>query len=136
MIKVSPVNMITPPNAWAKSSDNFWTITSAIAVDIWGIITISDTLGNRPYVPSVGSSLQASFQRGDYIGSTTNMNISVTKTAVLDANFRALMKISLVSAEATNIISGTVVFTLTEGAVVKKWAQNWAIKKLNTSAGF
>ena len=140
-LKIIPINMYAAPNAWAPTKDTFWTVTDATAIDLWGqIVTVDphehwhNTL--RPYVPAVGSSLVALFQRGDYIGSLTNLNLTVTKVATMDSNFRAMIKISISSADATNITSGTIVLTLTEGTVVNKWAQNWAIKKLNTSAGF
>lgn len=134
-IKVIPIEMIKTPNYW-KPSTLKWEVTGGIADDLWGQIVISDALGTRPYVPAAGSVLQAVFQRGDYIGSITNQNLTVIKVCQLDTDFRSLVKIALTAAEATQIISGTVVFTLTEGAIVEKWTQNWCIKKLNTSAGF
>jgi hypothetical protein len=135
-LKVIPVNMVAAPNSWAPTKDTFWSVTDAIAVDLWGLLTISDTLGIRPYVPIAGSVLSAVFQRGDYIGSTNSQNLTVNKTAVMNSDFRSLVKIPITSDEATKIISGTVVFTLAEGSSVKKWGQNWSVKKLNTSAGF
>ena len=135
-IKVQPINMITPPNAWANSKDNFWVVTDAVAIDLWGILTISDAMGSRPYVPAAGASLQATWMRGDYIGSITNQQLTVNKVASFDTNFRALVKISLIAQEATNVISGTIMFTLTEGSIINKWNQSWACKKLNTGAGF
>ena len=128
--------MISAPNFWSATKESFWTVTANQPNDLWGLLTIVDSLGTRPYVPILGSTLQILFQRGDYIGSVTNQALSVTKTATMDTNNRALMKIGLVAAEATNVISGTAVFTLTEGAVVQKWNQNWFLKKINTSAGF
>ena len=136
LLKVVPINMITAPNFWSVSKETSWSITAGQATDLWGLLTVVDSLGTRPYVPALGSSLQALFQRGDYIGSITNQQLSVTKTAVMDTNFRALVKFAIVAQEATNIVSGTVVFTLTEGAAVNKWGANWAIKKINTTAGF
>lgn len=136
ILKVIPINMITTPNFWSATKDSFWVVTAATAIDLWGQITVVDALGPRPYVPANGSVLQAVFQRGDYIGNINNQNLTVTKTCILDSNFRAMAKISLTADEATNIISGTIVFTLTEGTLVNKWTQNWSCKKLNTSAGF
>ena len=136
ILQVVPINMIAAPNFWSTSKDKFWQVTGGQAVDLWGMLTVVDSLGTRPYVPAPGSNLQILFQRGDYIGTVNNLQLSVTKTAAMDANFRAIVKFSLVSQEATNVTSGTVVFTLTEGVVVNKWAQNWAIRKLNVSAGF
>jgi len=136
ILQVVPINMISVPNFWSISKDKFWQVTGGQAVDLWGMLTVVDSLGTRPYVPALGSSLQMLFQRGDYIGTVNNLNLSVTKTGAMDSNFRALVKFSLVAQEATNVTSGTVVFTLTEGVVVNKWGQNWGLKKLNTTAGF
>lgn len=135
VLKVVPINMITPPNFWSATKETYWPITANQAVNLWGELTIIDSMGTRPYVPALGAVLQALFQRGDFIGSISNQNLSVTKTALLDPNFRALFQLQVAAAEATNIISGTVVFTLTEGLNVQKWTQNWAVKKFNTSAG-
>jgi hypothetical protein len=128
--------MILPPNNWAPTKDTFWPVTANQAIDLWGILQINDAIGLRPYVPASGASLSAVFQRGDFIGSVTSQNLTVTKTASLDPNFRALAKISLTAAEASNVTSGTIVFTLTEGTAVQQWTANWSIKKLNCSAGF
>ena len=134
-IKVMPITMISSPNAWVPTKDTFWTVTGATAIDLWGQLVTVDALGVRPYIPALGSSLQAVFQRGDFIGNIVNQQLTVTKTCLMDSNFRAMVKIALNPTEATNVISGTIVFTLSEGAVVNKWAQSWSVKKLNTSAG-
>lgn len=135
-IKIIPINMISSPNSWVATKDTFWTVTDAMAIDLWGQLVTVDAIGTRPYIPALGAGLQAVFQRGDYIGSINNQNLTVTKAAAIDPNFRAMVKIALTAPDATNVISGTIVFTLTEGSVVHKWAQGWSVKKLNTSAGF
>jgi hypothetical protein len=135
ILKIVPINLITSPNFWSPTKDTFWQVTGAQATDLFGCITILDNLGQRVYVPASGSSLVALFQRGDLIGTNNNLHQTVTKVCTLDNNLRSLTKISLTAADATNIISGTVVFTLTEGLNIQKWTQNYAVKKLNTGAG-
>jgi hypothetical protein len=136
MFKVVPINMVLAPNHWVPSKDAFWTVTGGQAIDLWGELVISDSLGDRPYVPASGASLTATFQRGDFIGSTTNKMLTVTKPCQLDTSFRALFKIQVSAQDATNIISGTVIFDLTEGGSSSRWTASWLVKKLNTSAGF
>ena len=136
ILKMIPINVVSSPNYWNYSKDSFWTVTGGVAADLYGLLTIVDAMGNRPYVPAVGSGLVATFQRGDYTGSITNQHLTVVKSGAMDANFRSMIKISLTADEATNVTSGTVLFMLTEGANVVKWSQNWSVKKLNTSAGF
>lgn len=143
MLAVSPINMISPPNFWAPLGSIFWTVTGGVAQDVWGVLQITDSLGTRPYIPAAGATLQAVFQRGDLIGvspkglppTTTPNSLTVSKTAILEAQNRSLIRIPLTMQDSTNIISGTIVFTLTEGASVNKWVMNWAVKKLNTTAG-
>lgn len=134
-LRVVPINMINSPNYWSPTKETYWPITANTAVNLWGELTIVDSLGTRPYVPALGAILQASFQRGDFIGSLTNQSLSVLKTALLDTNFRALFQLQLAATEATNIISGSVVFTLTEGTNVQTWSQHFMAKKFNVSAG-
>lgn len=143
MLVMTPINMIAAPNAWAPLGLSYWTVTGGVATDIWAVLQIDDTLGRRPYTAAVGAVFQAVFQRGDLIGvaatgippTITPNQLTVTKTLVFDAQNRTLVKIPLTTQDATNIISGTILFTLTESALVNRWAANWAIKKLNTTAG-
>jgi hypothetical protein len=127
--------MISPPNNWAPGAKS-WVVTANTAIELWGQLQVVDALGTRPYVAPLGSVLQVVFQRGDFIGSTTNKQLTVSKQAALNVDFRALFKINLTAAEATNVISGTAVFTLTSGSDIQTWTQNWFVQKLNTSAGF
>ena len=160
MLKFVPINMISPPNYWTYLGspaatpgnnfaggflgvpfsygpvpDSFWTITGGQATTIWGMITLSDTMGNRPYIPATGASLTALFQRADYGGSLTNQHLSVTKICNLSLSFGAMFSMSLTANEATNITAGTVVFTLTEGTNTQVINQHWAVKKLVIAPG-
>lgn len=134
-LSLIPINVVSAPNYWAPLGVNYWEVTGGVSKDIWGSLQVEDTLGTRPYIPISGAQLQAVFQRGDHIGGNTT-TLTVTKIAALDTSNRSLAKIALTAQDATSIISGTIVFTLTEGSIQYKWVQNWAVKKLNTSAGF
>lgn len=134
-LKMIPINMVNSPNFWAPTKETYWVVVAGQAADLWGELVSVDALPLRPYVPAIGATLSVLFQRGD-LGTIQPQNLSVTKMAVLEPNLRALFKVVLIAAEATNVTSGTIVFTLTEGAVVNKWSQNWSCKKLNTSPGF
>lgn len=141
---LTPIEMLQAPNLWSPTGNTFWQVVGGVAVDLWGVLQVIDNLGTRPYTPSVGATLQAVFQRGDLVGvpflglpSTQTPNTyTVTKTCTFDTNNRSLIKMGITAQEATNITSGTIVFTLTQGSAVEKWAQNWAVQKLNTTAGF
>jgi len=127
--------LVLAPNSWAPTGQSYWIITAGVACELAALLTIQDSLGTRPYTPASGATLQAVFQRGDSIGGNTT-TLTVTKTAAIDVNNRSLSKISISAADADKIISGTIVWTLTEGTAVNRWTQNWAVKKLNTTAGF
>lgn len=133
--KASPITMISPPNNYLRG-EKAWTVTGGQAVDLWGILEVVDSMGVRPFVLVPGGSIQVTFPRGDFIGSPVSKELTVLKVASLDSNFRALFKISLTAAEATNIISGTVMFKAIEGLVTEIWSQNWFVKKINVGAGF
>lgn len=113
-------------------------MTGGVAIDLWGVLQIEDSLGKRSYTPLAGSTLAVLFQRGDNIGYVGNAAtpLSFTKTAINDPNNRSLWRIALTAQDATTATSGTLVFTLTEGGAPQKWVGNWALRKLNTSAGF
>lgn len=138
MITIKPIEMVSAPNFWAPSGKDYWTVTANVPVTLHGVLEITDSLGTRPYTPVAGATLSALFQRGDQIGHVTPNQSpqSITKAAALDANSRSLVSIALTAQDATTIVGGTIVFTLTETGVSKRWTQNWAIKKLNTTPGF
>ena len=135
MLTLTPINLVQAPNHWMPLGTIHWTVTANVATSLWGLLQIQDSMGQRPYIPASGSTMTAVFQRGDMIGGGGNVQ-TTTKTAILNTNFRAIAEFQLTSQDATNITSGTVVFTLFEGGTEIKWAQNWACKKLNTTAGF
>ena len=134
MISLIPIQIAQAPNVWTPLQNKFWTVTANMTSTLQGFLQTDDPYGKRPYVPALGATLQAVFQRGDNIGGNTT-TLTVTKLATFDVNFRSLATFTLTAQDATNVISGTVLFTLTEGSSIQQWSQNWAVKKLNTSAG-
>lgn len=134
MLNLQPISLVTPPNYWTPIPDKFWTITGSMAYSMQGLLQVNDPFGTRPYVPASGAVLTAVFQRGDHLYGQS-ATLTVTKNAALDANFRSLATFTLTTQDTTNIISGTVQFTLTEGAAVQQWVQNFAVKVVNTFAG-
>lgn len=141
---IAPISMISSPNNYTVLKDARWSIVSPNAQDLWGQLQVSDALGLRRYVPASGSTLSVVFQRGDLVSTSSTIRYdrldtttrSVTKNATLDSNDRSLIKIAMNTADIQGVMSGTVKFTLTEGAVVTTWVQNWALMKSLTDPGF
>ena len=165
-----PIQLISAPNVYCALNTTYWPITGGVAIVLAGLLQQTDTLGTRPYVPAVGATLMAVFQRGDGIGQVPNppsgfpFNISpgqpmgpgyplypppaqnglqpspsnqqtVVRQATLDTNFRALATVALTQQDNSAVISGTILFTLTEGTTVNQWSQAWSAKKINTAPG-
>jgi len=123
--QVKPLDMILAPNYFAPLSDGRWMITDPNATTLWFQLEILDSLGPRRYLTGVGATLTATFMRMDALAS--NLGILTT-----DAS---LFSLALTTQQIQNIVSGTVQFALTEGAVVTTWNQNYLIQKTLTNPG-
>lgn len=141
---IVPLDMALAPNIWAPTRDGAWTLTGPNAQTIWGLLEIIDALGPRRYLPATGSSLTVQFLRADLIASNQgllgNTPQSVTKPGIpfsgSGVTDGSLFSFVLSSTDVTAILGGTAQFTLTEGASVTTWMQNFAIRKLQTDPGF
>jgi hypothetical protein len=142
-LKAVPIDMITAPNFYSVLPNNRWEIVSPNAQALWFQLCIVDAMGQRPYVPAVGSSMVVTFQRADLISLTntppptlTNTSRNVVKTALIDSNNRSLMKLDMTTQNIQDIVSGTAKFTLTEGSNTTVFLANWSVYKKLTEPGF
>jgi len=141
-LKAVPIEMLSAPNFYSALPNGRWEITSPNAQDLWFQLWVVDSMGSRPYVPAIGSSMSVTFQRSDLIAlqgvpsQLTNSSQSVVKTAMIDSNNRSLMKLVMTSQNIQDIVSGTTKFTLTEGAVTTTFLANWSVFKKLTNPGF
>ena len=139
----TPIEMISAPNFFSVLKDNRWLVTDPNAQTLWFQLEIIDSLGQRRYVPSVGSTLSVIFQRADEFstdgssrGRLQNQVRTVTKVATANVSDASLFSIALTTTDITGIVSGSVKFTFTEAAVPTTWVQNFFIRKSLTAPGF
>jgi hypothetical protein len=142
MFFIEPIEMIQDPNYYSIIEDNQWVITSNNAVDLWGRLIMSDSLGDRPYITNTMDQLKVEFLRSDKfatnVNKLTNTPQTIEKVCTPSTVNRSLFKISLTATDAKNILSGSIRFNLLIASSSKTytWVFNYAIKKELTDAGF
>lgn len=140
--KVLPLDMINAPNYWSPSADGVFALGDVNAQTVWFQLRISDALGERRYMPAIGSGLQIIFQRADNfsVGQlnpnvVSQQTLTITKQGVAQSQDASLFSIALTAADAGQIRSGTLKVILTEGGVQNTWVQNWAVVRKMTAPG-
>lgn len=137
--QVIPLDMVLAPNYFAPLGDVRWLITDPNPTTLWFQLGILDALGLRRYITAVGATLTATFMRMDALTSSLGILTSTPQTVAVNATVFAtdasLFSLALTTQQIQNIVSGTIQFSLTEGAVVTTWNQNWLIQKSLTNPG-
>jgi hypothetical protein len=140
MFKVTPIEMITAPNYWAPISEPRWTVYDPNASVLWGLLVISDSLGERRYVAASGANITATFQKADNLASTSGKLVytaqSIDILGAFNANDRSLFSITLTADQTKAVISGTIKFKFIEGSNNTTWVQNHALTKKSANPGF
>jgi hypothetical protein len=141
MFKVLALDMVSPPNVFGYADQNVWRLNFDGAATLWGMLYVVDSLSERRYLPVVGGTLQVTFYRADQgnlnqsLANTDPDDINIAKTVVFSVQDASLFSFSLTEQEVKKLHSGTVHFTLTEGAVVTNWNQNWTVRKSPVRTG-
>ncbi len=137
-----PLDMISAPNYYAPAANGMWVLTNPNQQTLWFSLTLNDSLGQRPYTPGNGATLNLTFQRADLInlspinnGTLINTIQTLVKPATAFTANRTLWSVSLNAQDINTALSGTVKFTLTDSGNVTTWLQNWLIKKMQTDPG-
>lgn len=149
--KAVPLEMITAPNYFSALPNNRWSVTPGNGGTFWFQLQISDNLGDRRYIPAVGAALEVNFQRADSVSMQWNYNStstingltpqlsttpqSVVKAVTFNGSDRSLASIVLTPADSLGVVSGTILFKLTENGVPTTWIQNWLLVVNKTSPG-
>jgi hypothetical protein len=145
-LSVLPIDMIAPVNYYAPLPNTQWVITDPNAVTLWLQLDITDTLGTRRYIAATGSTLTATFQRRDKLhqrvisplypsGQLIAQPQSISIYCTVNGIDGSLWTMALNPGNIQTIVSGTILFALTENGVVTSWAQDWVIQKNLTTAG-
>jgi hypothetical protein len=134
-----PLDMIQAPNNFAVLESGMFSVIQPNATTLWFILQVSDSLGQRRYIPPTGSVLTVQFMRANqFTGSfqqPTEVVQTVSKTATAHADDKSLFSVALTSQDVSTIKSGTVKFSLLSGGVTTAWHQNYALKKTLTDPG-
>lgn len=136
--KVFPVEMISAPNYYSFLKDIQWQLTHNIASSLTGQMWLTDALGSRRYIIPTGASLQVTFLRAD-TQAVLSVSQTVQKIVTINAQDRSLFSFNLSAAESQQVISGSVIFKLTDpgvGALNGEWTQNYGVKKILNGPGY
>lgn len=112
-----------------------WNIADGTATTISFILTKTDSLGERRYVPATGSTVQLSFLRARAATSNSTA-LTITKTGIAKSEDRSMYDVALTAADTENIISGGVKLTINEGGSTTSVNVPYVIKKSYADPGF
>lgn len=112
-----------------------WDIADGTATTISFILTKSDSLGERRYIPAAGSTVQLSFLRARSANSNSQA-LTITKTGIAKADDRSMYDVALTAADTENIISGGVKLVINESGSATSVNVPYVIKKSYADPGF
>lgn len=123
------VNSLTPVKDWE--------IPAGSPITLYFILSITDALGTRRYIPPAGTSVQVSFMRSRpaTVNSTTQ---TITKTALPTAptEDKSIYQCLLTAEEASTVLSGTVQLIVTQAGSTYKTNIQYLVRKTIAAPGF
>lgn len=132
MFGMTPIEMFNINDFQVVSS---WTIPNGTPVSISMMLTKTDSLGTRRYIPPTGSTVQLLFLRAR-AATANSQALTITKTATVTPEDRSIYTISLTADDTRNIISGGVQLVITSGSTVNSVNVPYVIKKSYSAPGF
>lgn len=135
-IGISPLDYYTI-NSFAFSDS--WQIPHGSAMQIYFILTQTDTLGTRRYIPTAGSVVTVNFMRQRTLntitpGSTSAQTVSKTAT-ILDPRDSSLYTIMLTADDTKAIITGGAQLQISVGGNISSYSVPYMVKKIRSNAG-
>jgi hypothetical protein len=132
-----PLELISAPNYYSLLPDSQWQVTHGVKAALAGQIWITDSLGARRYVLPATSTLSITFVRADTAQQPSSSQ-SITKAVSINQFDRSLFTFELSAQETQQVISGSVIFNLTDtgAGVSAQWTQNYGLKKALVGPGF
>ena len=116
-----------------------WQIPHGSALQVYFILTQTDTLGTRRYIPPVGAVITVNFMRQRSVNTITPGGTNaqtVTKTAtIIDPRDSSLYTLSLTAEDTKTIISGGAVISVSVGGNVSSYSVPYVVKKIRSNAG-
>lgn len=132
MLGMTPIEMFNINDFKAIQS---WDIPNGTPASVAMMLTKTDSLGTRRYIPPTGSSVQLLFIRAR-AATSNSQAVTITKTGVASAEDRSMYTVSLTADDTRNIISGGVQLVITSGGVTNSINIPYVVKKSYSSPGF
>ena len=139
MLTAAPIQMISAPNFFSQLVE--WQIIGGNSANIWFQLQVSDAIGTRRWIPAPGASVSVEFLRARTlqvqggVSSIPPTSQTFTKPATQLPDDRSMWSVNLLPADTSKIVSGSVVFVITEGANVTTFIVPYMIKRTLTSPG-
>jgi hypothetical protein len=120
-----------------------WQVPNNSAITLYFMLTQSDSLGVRRFLPVAGSTVQLNFFRQRSInqgapgvspGGTGAQTISKF-AAIIDSRDSSVYSVQLTPADTSAIISGSVQLVITSNGSPLSYSVPYAVKKIQSSAG-
>lgn len=113
----------------------YWDIPNGASKTISFILTKTDSLGTRRYIPAAGSTVQIKVMRARAATSNSQAE-TITKTCIPRPEDKSMFEVSLTVDDTKKMISGSVHLVLTEGGNVNSVNVPFLIKKSYSDPGF
>lgn len=135
-IGISPIDFYTV-NSFAFVES--WQIPHGSAMQVYFILTQTDTLGTRRYLPPAGSVISLNFMRQRTLNTvapgTTNAQTINKIATIVDTRDSSLYTVSLTSDDTKTIISGGVQLSVSVGGNTSSYSVPYVVKKIRSNAG-
>lgn len=130
--KIVAIDMIDSPNYFKEGK---WETTPGNSTRLYFQLQIEDSLGARRYLPATGSTVRVDFLRARSLSATNPVSQTVQKNAIQIVEDKSLFYVDLTTADAQNIVSGTVRVTFVESGVTSVILQNYFVTRKPITAG-
>lgn len=120
-----------------------WQIPNNSAMTLYFMLTQTDSLGLRRFLPAVGATVQLNFLRQRSInqgapgvspGGTNAQTVSKFAT-LIDPRDSSIYSIQITAADSAMIISGSVQLVITTAGNPVSYSVPYVVKKIQSSAG-
>lgn len=137
-ITIQPIQLYCSPNDFAPyPSGQPWEVTAKTATTLSFQFQTTDTMGTRRYLVPAGRTVTVKFMRAKVmkLGQLdTAQTFSVA--AVPMTEDRSIWTINLTADQASQVVSGTVVFEIYQGPTLVQTIQKaYAVKKISLGTG-
>jgi hypothetical protein len=112
-----------------------WSIPSGTPKTIAFVLTKTDSLGTRRYIPATGSTVQLKVMRARAATSNSQAE-TITKTCVPRPEDKSMFEVSLTADDTKKMLSGGIQLVVTESGLVSSVNIPYVVKKVYSDPGF